>query len=120
MGPLCNIWPEKVLQVYDATVAGKDDEAACAQRDLFCLMPLMGGPILPERVAEASFDLVSRPLFSSFYKAKPTMAMLKEAVRQTGVPITASVRPPLPPLTKDDQSVVEKVLARMQEIKSRV
>jgi len=118
MGPLCNIWPEKVLEVYNAAIAGKDTDAAQAQRELFCLMPLMGGPILPEWVAQFSFNLVSRPAFKSFYRAKPTMAMLKEAIRLTGVPITAAVRPPLPPLTKDDQAVVEKTLARMNKLKS--
>jgi dihydrodipicolinate synthase/N-acetylneuraminate lyase len=118
MGPLCNIWPEKVLDLYNAAIAGKDAEAALAERNLFCLMPLMGGPIMSERVAQFSFNLVSRPAFKSFYRAKPTMAMLKEAIRLVGVPITAFVRPPLPQLTKDDQAVVEKTLARMNQIKS--
>ncbi len=120
MGPLVNIWPEKALEIYRLTREGRGSEAALAQRDIFCLMPIMGGPLLWEAIGQAAFNLVSRPLFSRFYQPRPTIALLKEALRQMGLPITARVRSPLPQLTKADREKVEKTLARMNSLKSKL
>jgi 4-hydroxy-tetrahydrodipicolinate synthase len=114
MGPLCNIWPAKVLQIYDAAAAGNDEEAGKAQRELFCLMPLMGGPPMNARVAQVSFNVVSHPAFKTFYRAKPTMSLLKEALRQIGLPITPAVRGPLPALTDSDRKLVEQTLSSIK------
>lgn len=114
MGPLANIWPQKILEIYRLTREGKDALAETAQRQLFCLMPIMAGPALSPGVAQTLFKLVSRPAFNWYYKAKPNLALLKEALRQLGVPITATVRAPLPALSKKEQELVEKALKQMQ------
>jgi len=119
LGPLANIWPEKLTELFKALEEKRDADAAKAQLELFCLMPLMGAPIMTERAAQKSFKLASSFLVRPFRQSKPTMAMLKEALRQLGVPITAKVRSPIPQLTKDDQVIVEKVLARMKEIQKK-
>jgi len=119
MGPLANVWPEKILELFRLTREGKNAEAARAQRDIFCLMPIMAGPALAPGVAQTLFRLVSRPAFNWYYQASPNLALLKEALRQLGLPITATVRAPLPALTKKDQELVEKALARMKAVKSK-
>jgi dihydrodipicolinate synthase/N-acetylneuraminate lyase len=116
MGPLANIWPEKLQELFSAMRNGKMSEAAKAQRDIFCLMPIMAGPGLPPGLAQILFRVVSRPSFNWYYKASPNLALLKEGLRQLGVPITATVRSPLPQLTKKDQELVAKALTRMKDL----
>jgi dihydrodipicolinate synthase/N-acetylneuraminate lyase len=119
MGPLANVWAEKVLEIFRLTREGKKSEAEKAQRDLFCLMPIMAGPALSPGMAQILFKLVSRPSFNWYYKASPNLALLKEALRQLGLPITATVRAPLPALSKKDKQLVEKALGMMQKLNSR-
>ncbi|RJP75567.1 MAG: dihydrodipicolinate synthase family protein [Candidatus Abyssobacteria bacterium SURF_17] len=89
VGAICvlpNIVPKQCVEFYNAMKSGDTDKAGEIMAFLFKFMPLMTATPTPH-------------------------AMMKESLRQLGVPITPSVKDPLPPLTDQQKSLVTQVLA---------
>ncbi len=82
---LPNIAPKQSVEFYNALKSGNMDKATELMSFLFKFVPLMTTSMTPH-------------------------AMMKEALRQLGVPITPSVKSPLPPLTPEQKDLVIRVL----------
>jgi 4-hydroxy-tetrahydrodipicolinate synthase len=87
-GAICvlpNLVPKQCVEFYNAIKSGNMDKATDLMSFLFKFVPLMTSTMTPH-------------------------AMMKEALRQLGVPITPSVKSPLPPLTDEQKTLVTQVL----------
>jgi 4-hydroxy-tetrahydrodipicolinate synthase len=83
--PLPNFAPEKAVALYRALVAGDEETAALLQSEIFTLGPLLASSPTPH-------------------------AMLKEALRKLGHPVSTAVKPPLSPLAPGQAELVEQTL----------
>jgi 4-hydroxy-tetrahydrodipicolinate synthase len=83
--PLPNFAPEKAVALYRALVAGDKETATLLQSEFFTLGPLLASSPTPH-------------------------AMLKEALRKLGHPVSTAVKPPLPPLAPGQGELVEQTL----------
>jgi len=91
--PLPNVIPKKVVEMYEAVVAGDSEKAAGIQSEVITYAPLMASSSAPH-------------------------AMLKEAVRLLGHPINVMVKEPLPQLTGAQADLVEDILKNTGLIKT--
>jgi 4-hydroxy-tetrahydrodipicolinate synthase len=85
IGVLPNLIPKECAQFYEALKDGNQEKAGELMSYLFKFMPLMTASPTPH-------------------------AMMKEALRQLGHPITPAVKGPLPPLTGEQTDLVTQVL----------
>jgi len=83
--PLPNVIPEKTVALYEAVVSGDSEKAAGLQNEIYTYAPLLASSAAPH-------------------------AMLKEAVRLLGHPISAAVKGPLPQLRSEQADIVRKTL----------
>ena len=83
--PLPNVIPETTVALYEAIVAGDSEKAAGIQNEVYACAPLLASSAAPH-------------------------AMMKEAVRLLGHPITAAVKGPLPPLRPEQADTVRETL----------
>lgn len=120
MGPLANIWPQKLVQIFQSFKEGNLTKAENAQLELFHLMPLTTGIDMPPKILKTAFSILSlRPPLTRAIKAKTKMmAMFKEMLRQQGHPIKPVVRTPLQPLEEKDKEIVSNTLAKIKTLAS--
>jgi 4-hydroxy-tetrahydrodipicolinate synthase len=88
-GAICvlpNIVPRECVEFYNAIKSGDMEQVSNVMSFLFKFMPLMTATPTPH-------------------------AMMKEAMRQLGHPLTPTVKAPLPPLMDDQKELVSRVLA---------
>lgn len=83
--PLPNVIPEKTVALYEAVVSGDSERAAGLQSEIYTYAPLLASSAAPH-------------------------AMLKEAVRLLGHPVSAAVKGPLPRLRPEQADIVRKTL----------
>lgn len=83
--PLPNVVPDKAVALYEALSEGDAERAAALQGQLFEVGPLLAGSPTPH-------------------------AMMKEALRLLGHPVSNQVKPPLPPLTEQQAELVRSTL----------
>ena len=86
IGVLANVAPKKTVEFYEAIRSGDAEKTGELQSFIFKLIPLMTASTCPH-------------------------AIMKEALRRLGHPITTDVKGPLPPLTADQKDLVAGVLA---------
>ncbi len=91
-GAICvlpNLVPGQCVQFYNALKSSDMEKATEIMSFLFKFMPLMTATPTPH-------------------------AMMKEAMRQLGHPLTPDVKAPLPPLTDEQKELVSRVLAEAE------
>ncbi|UCD57041.1 MAG: dihydrodipicolinate synthase family protein [Candidatus Hydrogenedentota bacterium] len=86
IGVLPNLIPKQAVEFYDAIKSGDAKKTSELQSFIFKFMPLMTASPAPH-------------------------AIMKEALRQLGHPISPAVKDPLPPLTDEKKELVSRVLA---------
>jgi len=109
--PIPCIIPETVVALYEACAAEKTAAAVREEKKLFELSPLFTDlPVPPKALRQ----LIRAAAFSGI-PMKPTPpphALLKEALRLLGQPISARVKAPLPQLAEEDAARVKKTLEK--------
>ncbi len=112
--PLPLIAPEECLQIYDLSQKGKLAEAEKIQERLYGSLPIFSGLDLPEAVAVPYFKAMLRKPYTGPGERRPSMvALVKEALRLRGHPITSVVRRPCSPLSPEQADLVAKTMKEM-------
>jgi len=109
-GVMCTvaaISPRTVAGCYNAWTEGDHAGARELQDRIFDFLPVMNSFTLPVSVQKYGFKVLSRIGMSAI---SPRQAVLKEYLRQTGIPITAAVRSPLPQATERDRAAVAQFI----------
>jgi dihydrodipicolinate synthase/N-acetylneuraminate lyase len=109
--PLPLIVPRESMELYRMMEKGKLDEARDVQDMLLAALPMFTGVDMPDAVAAPWFKAMKRrPYTGPPERPVSSIALVKEALRLQGHPITSVVRRPNPPLTHEQANLVEKVL----------
>lgn len=85
IGVLPNLVPSQCVEFYNALKEGDQEKASELMSFIFKFMPLMTATPCPH-------------------------AIMKESLRQLGLPITPAVKDPLPPLTEEQGQLIAQVL----------
>ena len=86
IGVLPNLIPNQCVEFYNALKNGDQEKAGELMSFLFKFVPLMTATPCPH-------------------------AIMKESLRRLGLPITPTVKDPLPPLTEEQEQLITQVLA---------
>lgn len=114
--PIPLIVPETVLSLYHAMTAEKRKDAEPHVRKLFDTFALVSGKPLPSSLSRTSLPLLAKTSLSLKTSGVENLpALIKEALRQKGVPITARVRSPLPRLTTKQKKAIRQLLKRRRD-----
>ena len=116
VGAAALIMPRTAVAMVDAYQAGDRIKARELQSLLFETMPLAKRTGAPIALVRKAFLLALRQGLDVPLDIQPTQARLKAALARRGVPIKPVMRSPLPPLTADDEQVVEQVMTKIEEI----
>jgi dihydrodipicolinate synthase/N-acetylneuraminate lyase len=109
--PLPLIAPQQCLELYRLMQDGKLDEADEIQTKLLGALPLFSGLDMDKTVASAVFQAMARkPYTGPGERPASTVALVKEALRLQGHPISSVVRRPCPPLSRDQAQLVAKTM----------
>jgi 4-hydroxy-tetrahydrodipicolinate synthase len=116
MCPEAVLLPGPTVQVYDAYVHGRHDEARALQKELFATVPITSTRRTPPalvRVVEmsAADHTMALPL-----RPEHPQAQMKVALDCLGVPMSAAVKCPLPPLTERERKKVEATVSCLKTI----
>jgi len=103
MCTVASISPRIVVDCYNAFVAGDHGKARDLQDEILNFLPFMNSFSLPASVQKFGFNVLSRIGTSAI---SPRQAILKEYLKQTGIPITSVVRSPLPQISERDKAAV--------------
>jgi len=109
--PLPLVAPKQCLELYDVMQKGDLDEADKIQDHLLGAIPLFSGLDVDNSVSIPFFKALSRkPYTGPGDRPAFTVALLKEALRLQGHPITSVTRRPCPPLTHQQADLVRKTM----------
>ncbi|MFO8057175.1 MAG: dihydrodipicolinate synthase family protein [bacterium] len=109
--PLPLIAPADCLDLYRALQDGDFDTAKELQDKLLNAVPLIAGLDMPESVGVAYYKaLLRKPYTGVSERPESSVALVKEALRLQGHPITAVVRRPCQPLPAEDKEKVKQTL----------
>lgn len=112
--PVPLIAPGLCLDLYNALQKGREQEARKLQDQLLAAVPLFSGIELPSAVGASLYKaLLIKPYTGVSERMSSGVAIVKEALRLQGHPITATVRRPCPPLSPEQ---AEKVKAGMKSL----
>jgi 4-hydroxy-tetrahydrodipicolinate synthase len=116
MCPEAVVLPGPSVQVYQAYVHGRHNEARAIQKELFVVEPIVSTtplPVVLARPLEMSAADHTMPLPLTVGQPQ---ARIKAALTCLGVPTPAVVKCPLPPLTGKDLDKVRKAVCRAKAI----
>lgn len=115
MCPEAAIIPADTVAAYETVYGvGAHHQARKEQRDLFVVAPLLKGGFITERSARM-FTMTAQDLkLPQQIGPDESQARLKAALNQLGVPMSASVRGPLPQLSRWDQHIVNTTVKKIQ------
>jgi 4-hydroxy-tetrahydrodipicolinate synthase len=114
MCPEAALLPGPTVQAYAAFVQGRHDEARAVQKDLFVLLPILRTrPTLPAVEAPLQMAAEDHKVPLPLGDDHP-QAQLKAALACLGVPMSAMVKCPLPPLTEREKQRVQAAVTRAQ------
>jgi len=109
--PLPLVLPDEVKSISDDFRRGETTRAAHTQRRLLKALPLFSGVSAPVGLQVMVFRLLaSLPYRGPGRRMPPTHALLKEALRITGHPITSAVRRPFPAVDEKQRGLVRRTL----------
>ena len=108
--PIPAVAPRLAVACRKAWLDGDRARAATLQDKLLDFIPLMNSFGPPVALQKLGIKLLARLPFSTRTGYKSRHAVIKEALRQLGLPITARVRSPLPQVTEAEKRGVEKLL----------
>ncbi len=109
--PLPLIAPADCLELYNALQDGDFDTGQELQDRIMAAAPLFAGLDIPRSVAVAYYKAMLRKPYSGISdRPESRVALIKEALRQQGHPITSVVRRPCQPLFPEDKEKVEETL----------
>ncbi len=108
--PIPSVAPKLVLDCYDAYKKNNVAEAERLQERILNFVPLLNTFDVPGSLQKVGIKAISRLPFSTGAGARSRHAVIKEALRQLGHPITPKVRSPLPQITDKDKRDVEEFL----------
>ncbi len=109
--PIPLIAPRDCLDLYHAMGKGKFSEAQELQDKLLGALPLFTEIDMPGKTAGAYFKAMQmKPYLGPRDRPASTVAMVKEALRLQGHPITSVVRGPIPQITQERSRLVKKTL----------
>jgi 2-dehydro-3-deoxy-D-pentonate aldolase len=111
--PLPLIAPKDCLELYAAMEAGDLDRADKIQDLLLGALPIFTGTDEDGAIGRTVYKaLLRKPYTGPGERPHSTIALVKEALRLQGHPITAVVRAPCGPLTPEHSEVVARTLRR--------
>lgn len=109
--PFPLIAPQPCLAIYEALREGKMDRARRGQDELIAAWPIASGSDMPGAMIAPYFKaMIGKPYTGAPERPFSSVAMIKEALRLQGHPITAVVRAPAPPLAREQAVLVKKTL----------
>ncbi len=109
--PLPLIAPRQCLDLYNAMQDNKTDEAQDIQDKILGAVSLFMDMDIPQSMGVAYYKtLIRKPYSGSSERPESGVALLKEALRQQGHPVTAVVRRPCQPLSPDQKEKVKNVM----------
>lgn len=109
--PLPLLAPVEAKALVAAFGRGDRAEARRMQARLLRLLPVLSGLSIASRFQAGAFRLLARAPYRPGRRPAPTQALLKEALRLKGHPITATIRSPLPPLTNEQRRLAARTLS---------
>jgi len=112
--PVPSVAPELVVDCFNAYGRGDGAEAERLRERIMDFVPLLNTFDVPAGLQKFGLRVVSRLPFSTGAGAKSRHAVIKEALRQLGHPITSKVRSPLPQITDKEKRAVEKFLKSVE------
>lgn len=101
--PIASFAPRLVVDAYHACINGDAGRSRQLQEKILDMIPIMNSLSLPALPQKRGFQVLShglKPARSSGSASRH--AVIKEAIRQLGHPITARVRTPLPQLSETE------------------
>jgi len=115
MSPEAVLLPGDTVAAYQTAYGLGDRRAARAQqRDLFILAPLLKGGLITERGARAITMTAQDLKLPQRIGRDESQARLKAALNQLGVPMTTTVKTPLPGLSAWDEHLVHSTIKKIQ------
>lgn len=119
MCPEALLLPRPTVAAWQAAVEGRSAEARQRQKMLFAVAPLLTRPPVTARTAR-TFTMLSQDLGRrQEVGPEATPARLKYALNALGVPMSALVKPPLPPLGQMERLWVETQLPELRRVASQ-
>ncbi len=109
--PLPLIAPEDCLALYNAMDQGEMDKAQDLQDHLLGALPIMTELDYAPSVSIPYFKaMAAKPYTGPPERPSSTVALVKEALRLQGHPVTSVVPGPCPPITREQSDLVKKTL----------
>jgi 4-hydroxy-tetrahydrodipicolinate synthase len=109
--PLPVIAPQPCLEIFELMKRGKFNQARAAQDKFSGSLPILNGRDVPAAVNVPYFRAATmRPYAGPPERTVSAVAMVKEALRLLGHPITARVRAPQSQLTAPQAKLVKRTL----------
>lgn len=110
------VMPRTSVALYEAIRQGNRTEIERLRARLFQALPLLRSDAPPPLVAHAGFLAALRGQIPLSLGNVSTHARLKYALSLRGIPIKPIVSSPLPPLTDAERRLVERVMARVNQL----
>ncbi len=107
------LMPRTAVQLYEAVRQGDRTRIERLRGKLFRALPLLQRNAVNPLVAHAGFLAALRGQVALTLGAESTHARLKAALRYRGIPIEPHVAAPLPPLTAEEEQLVERIMEEL-------
>ncbi|UCD85723.1 MAG: dihydrodipicolinate synthase family protein [Deltaproteobacteria bacterium] len=111
--PIPSIAPRLVVDCLNAWQDKNKDRALKLQEKILEFLPIMNSFDLPVGIQKAGLKIISRLPLSKKTGARSRHAVVKEALRQLGHPISPKVRSPLPQITEGEKRAIAKLLGSL-------